>query len=78
MKARKWSLEGYDTFEGGPDAYYPLEGEFDDEQAVQAAARDRLAELEKTQPSSDSGGQGGIQDQVFVVRPDGSKYRFQD
>jgi hypothetical protein len=78
MKTGKWSLDGYDTFEGGPDAYYPLEGEYDDEQSAQAAARKRLAELEKTQPSSSSGGQsfGGIQDQVFVVRPDGSKYRF--
>jgi hypothetical protein len=76
MKAKKWSLEGYDTFEGGPDDYYPLEGEYDDESAAQAAARNRLAELEKTQPSSSSGGQSGIQDRVFIVRPDGRKYRF--
>jgi hypothetical protein len=76
MKPAKWSLEGYDTFEGGSDGFYPLDGKYDDELAAQAAARSRMAELEKTQPSSSSGGQGGIQDQVFIVRPDGSKYRF--
>jgi hypothetical protein len=77
MKTGKWSLEEYDTFEGG-DAFSPLEGEYYDEPTAQAAARNRLAELEKTQPSAHSGGQGfgGIQDQVFIVRPDGSKYRF--
>jgi hypothetical protein len=78
MKKGKWKIEGYDTFEGGPDAFYPLPGEFDDEPAAQAAARGHLAELEKTQPASQSGGQSeqGIQDRVYIVRPDGTKYRF--
>jgi len=33
--------------------------------------------LERVQPSRRSGGQqlGGIQDQVYIVRPDGSTYR---
>jgi hypothetical protein len=70
-----WRLEGYDTFEG---ASYPLKGEYSDEKAARGAAQERLAELERTQPSSSSGGQGdlGIQDRVYIVRPDGSKYRF--
>ncbi len=76
METSRWSLQGYDTFEGGPDAYYPLEGKFDGESAAQAAARCRLANLEKTQPKESSGGQGGIQDHVYIVKPDGSRYRF--
>jgi hypothetical protein len=77
--AQKWHLKGYDTFEGGEGAFYPLDGEFDDEQAAIDAARERLVELEKTKPSAGSGGQdeiGGIQDKVYIVRPDGSSYRF--
>ena len=69
----KWKLEGFDTFSS---ERYDLEGEYDDEAAATQAARDRLKDLEKTQPSAQSGGQNGIQDQVFVVRPDGTKYRF--
>jgi hypothetical protein len=70
-----WRLEGYDTFEG---ASYPLKGVYGTEAAAQAAARDRLAYLETTQPTASSGGQGrlGIQDRVYVVRPDGTRYRY--
>jgi len=68
-----WRLRGYDTF---AREYYPLAGEYGDESEARDAARSRIVELEKTQPSRDSGGQDGIQDQVFVVRPDGSTYRF--
>lgn len=71
----KWRLLGYDAFEGGPDALYGL-GEFASEADAQIAARKRLLDLEITQPSGSSGGQGGIQDQVFIVRPDGTTYRF--
>lgn len=69
-----WRLEGYDTFEGSE---YPLGGVYGTEAAAVKAARDRLAELEKNQPSASSGGQSraGIQDRVYVVRPDGSKFR---
>ena len=75
MTERKWTLEGFDTFEGKS---YPLPDEHDSEQLAQLAATQRLLELEKTQPAVTSGGQaeGGIQDQVFIVRPDGTKYRF--
>jgi len=41
------------------------------------AGRAYLAELERLQPSEQSGGQrsGGIQDHVYVVRPDGGFYQ---
>ncbi len=72
-RTARWKLEGYDTFEG---EYYPLPGTFRTESAAQDAARKRLAELEKTQPSASSGGACGIQDRVFIIRPDRSHYRF--
>lgn len=66
----KWHVEGYDTFENkGRDSFYRYPGEYEtEEQAVQAAL-DQLAELEISQPSSSSGGQGlyGVQDHVYVV-----------
>lgn len=69
----KWKLEGLDTFEGDS---YPLPGEYDGRREAEAAAEVRLKFLEDTQPSKDSGGQGGIQDQVFIVAPDGGKHRY--
>ncbi len=78
MMNEKWGLKGYDTFESGSGAFYPLPGEFKTEEAAQQGARNRLAELEKSQPSANSGGQGitGIQDHVYIVRPGGTSYRF--
>lgn len=67
-----WKLVGYDTFDGH---FYALGGDFPDEYSAVESARDRLKELEREQPSLHSGGQGGIQDQVFVVRPDGTRFR---
>ena len=74
---KPWTLEGYDTFSGEP---YDLPGEFNTEAEAQVAAQKRLVELEETQPSAESGGQSshGIQDRVFIVRPDGTKYRFSE
>jgi hypothetical protein len=72
MSDGKWTLQGYDTF---AHESYPLDGEFDTEQAAIAAAKDHLDELERTQPSASSGGQDGIQDRVYVVRPDGTSFR---
>lgn len=68
-----WKLVGYDTFS---NEWYDLES-FKTEKAALTAAKKRLEELEKTQPATSSGGQGryGIQDRVFIERPDGSQYR---
>jgi hypothetical protein len=68
-----WSLEGYDTFAG---ECYPLPGRFRNEEAARRAAHKYLLKLERTQPSAVSGGQDGIQDQVYIRRPDGSMYRY--
>ena len=74
----KWKIEGYDTFEGGPEAYYPLPGTFATEEAAVQAALKRLKELDVSQPTSSSGGQSmtGIQDQVFIVSPEGKRRRI--
>lgn len=71
LASRTWRLRGYDTFAGD---WYPLEGRYFSEGAALRAARRRLRALERLQPSRSSGGQGpgGIQDQVYVVRPDGT------
>lgn len=73
--AKSWRLEDFDTFEGES---YHLEGEYETEETARIAAKKRLEKIEEEQPSSMSGGQsfGGIQDRVFIVRPDGTKYRF--
>ncbi len=68
-----WRLRGYDAFAG---EWYPLPGIFLSESAAIRAARRRLKQLEKAQPSSVSGGQDGIQDQVHLVCPDGSLKRI--
>ncbi len=71
----KWKLEGWDVFDAGN---YAIEGEYDTEEQVIEAAKLRLLENEKDQPTETSGGQSdrGVQDRVFIVRPDGSKYRY--
>ncbi len=82
----KWSVWGYDTFERG-DAWYPVDAdyteiprrikEYDTEEEALKRAYARLDELEVDQPSHQSGGQEflGIQDMVYVQRPDGTRYR---
>jgi hypothetical protein len=71
----RWTLQGYDTFSGED---YPLPGRYRTEAGAEKAARRRLRYLERTQPSALSGGQKelGIQDQVFIVRPDDTNYRY--
>lgn len=77
-----YRLEGYDTFAAGnpqeDNPYYPLEGKYYTLKAAQGAARKRLVHLEETQPTESSGGQGinGIQDQVYIIYPDGSRVRI--
>ncbi len=73
----KWSIKGFDTLE---EEFYPFIGnpEFDTEKEARIAASEKLKSLEHTQPSDSSGGQieEGIQDRVFIVRPDQTHYRF--
>ena len=67
-----WQLEGWDTFAG---ERYPLPGRYRSRKRAEAAARRQLKRLERMQPSEASGGQDGIQDQVYVLGPDGERYR---
>lgn len=74
LHVRVWRLRGYDTFAG---EWYPLPGIFLIKDAALRAARRFLRRLERTQPSSVSGGQeGGIQDQVYLLGPDGTLKRI--
>lgn len=80
-----WSLLGYDAFEGewyslgtslnGGDSLDGLQPSYQTREAALEGARRRLADLELTQPSGSSGGQSGIQDQVFILHPGGRKER---
>ena len=75
IKVQIRQLEGYDTFAG--ESYY-LAGPFFSEAAATRAAKKRLKKLEIEKPSRNSGGQqpAGIQDRVYIVKPDGVKYRY--
>jgi hypothetical protein len=74
MKRTRFRLVGYDTFS---NEWYNLNKTFKTETAAIRAAKKRLEHLEETQPSASSGGQGagGIQDRVFVERPNGTRFR---
>jgi hypothetical protein len=69
-----WKIEGYDTFSCES---YALGGNYASGAAAEIAAWKRLRELEITQPHVNSGGQGGIQDRVYIICPDGTKYLYE-
>ncbi|MAI45947.1 MAG: hypothetical protein CBC34_008345 [Hyphomicrobiaceae bacterium TMED74] len=71
----EWWLEGWDTF--GSHSY-PIAGWYRTKEAATRAARRQLAKLEKQQPTSSSGGRGGIQDHVYVRGPNGESIRIRD
>jgi hypothetical protein len=68
-----WKLEGHDTFSR---EQYRLPGEYASEAQAQAAARERLKQFDRSQPAVMSGGQAGVQDGVYIVRPDGTSYPY--
>ncbi|VAW12161.1 hypothetical protein MNBD_ALPHA09-167 [hydrothermal vent metagenome] len=69
----EWWLEGYDTF--AQDSYH-LPGTYRTKEKAEKAAKRRLRQLERTQPPETSGGQDGIQDQVYVRGPEGQNIRI--
>lgn len=73
LRVDVWRLRGYDPF---ADEWYPLDGIFLSERAAARAAHRQLRRLERLQPTVVSGGQDGIQDQVYIVRPDGTILRY--
>ena len=68
----QWRLEGWDTFAGHG---YAIAGRYRSRESAIRGARRQLRKIEKSQPSAISGGQEGIQDQVFVIGPDGESFR---
>jgi len=73
MAGDTWKLAGYDTFAGEE---YPINGTWRSQEAAEKAAARLLRQLEKQQPAAQSGGQEGIQDRVYIIRPDGTRYRY--
>ena len=73
--AGMWHLDSMDGFDTEAERFR-LSGPYGSEEAALAAAGERFAELERLQPSASSGGQGGIQDRLYLVRPDGSSRRL--
>lgn len=71
-KKKEYVLKGYDAFSS---EWYPLPGTYKNETEAEAAAHARLKDLEKNQSSSASGGQSGVQDQVYIDCPDGRRRR---
>lgn len=71
----EWKLVSFDTF---AETFYHLPGTYVGEKEARQAGALRLEELNKNQPPETSGGQDdlGIQDRIFVQRPDGSRFRF--
>jgi hypothetical protein len=74
VPAREWKVFGYDTFDHTTYDLFDCETE---SEAVEFASK-RLKHLEEIQPTASSGGQSdsGIQDRVYIMSPDGSRYRF--
>jgi len=72
-----WRIEGFDIFE---EELYPIgdDERYPDEKAARRAATDYFRMIEELQPKHSSGGQADddIQDQIFIIRPDGTRYRF--
>ena len=68
----EWWLEGWDSF---ASHRYSLPGRFRSKNGAIKAARRQLRRLERLQPSETSGGQDGIQDQVYVCGPHGTRER---
>lgn len=72
---KEYRLIGFDALE---EEFYPLKGDYPNEQAARQAVVLRLRHLNETQPPETPGGQDdlGIQDRIFIQIPDGNKYRF--
>lgn len=71
----EWKLIGFDTF---AEEDYPIGANYSSEEKARDAATSYFKKLDEEQPPESSGGQGelGIQDRIFVQRPDGSRFRF--
>lgn len=66
----RWRLEGWDTFSGHA---YPIPGRFRTRLQAEKAAQRALRDIERMQPGAQSGGRNGVQDQVYIIDPDGRR-----
>jgi len=66
----KWRLKGYDAFDERECSFYPLPGEWESEERVREAAKTQLETFQKSELPAE------LQDQVFIVKPDGDNYRY--
>jgi len=69
-----WRLSGWDTF---AHESYPI-GDFPDEASAREAAKKRLKKYAQSRHRTGGPPPGGIEDLIFVVRPDGSSYIYSD
>ena len=67
IREHRWRLEGFNTFAGEA---YSFPDSYRTEAEAVAAGRKKLKEIKKIQSDEE----GGIQDQVWVIRPDGRGY----
>ena len=75
QEAGQWHIDSMDGFD--MDAYpYRLSGPYGTEDEALRAADGHFADLEASQPSASSGGLWGIQDRLYLVRPDGTSMRL--
>lgn len=63
----KYHLDSHDTFAGED---HPLARDIDDLATAELLRDTRMRELKESQPSSMSGGQSGIQNRVYIIRPE--------
>lgn len=75
VKTGKWRLLRVNE---AAETQYGIPGEYDTEELAQEAARKLLAKIEETQVASEIGGPTGyeMRDNVYIVRPDGTGYKF--
>ena len=70
-----WRVLGFDAFD---EEYYPLSGDFETEDGAKKLASEKFDQINLSQPDEQSSGQDddGIQDRLFIEKPDGSLIRF--
>ncbi len=73
MQSEKlWRVVDWDTF---AREEYPVSTHATEAEAI-SAAKVLFAEIQKDQPESQSGGQDGIQDHVFIISPEGIRTQY--
>lgn len=72
MIDKKWRIKRCDPLEKGKE-FPESKDQYDDEKQAEEAAQKLLQKIEREQPTSESGGQNGVQDRVYIISPEGLK-----